>query len=218
MYKVVIYNNDTNQLETYWRRISDQMPYTLNRYLTVKEFKGKSNSTILWTTKATMQNFNKLRQRWANPIYVGYAFRRPWEGGHGQQSQHYAGTAMDIAQNLKPSVRKQLHQLAVKLGIYTYVEPYTMTPTWVHVDKRYGSPACSAGYPVLRYGSKGIYVFILQDALDFLGYNVGSLDGIFGSKTYNSVISFQKNYGISTTGVVACQTWTKLASLVVGKG
>jgi len=125
---------------------------------------------------------------------------------------------MDIAQNLKPSVRKQLHQLAVKLGIYTYVEPYTMTPTWVHVDKRYGSPACSAGYPVLRYGSKGIYVFILQDALDFLGYNVGSLDGIFGSKTYNSVISFQKNYGISTTGVVACQTWTKLASLVVGKG
>ena len=39
---VVIYNNDTNRLETYWRRISDQMPYTENRYLTVKEFKGKS--------------------------------------------------------------------------------------------------------------------------------------------------------------------------------
>lgn len=58
-----------------------------------------------------------------------------------------------------------------------------MTPTWVHFDRRYGTPACSgttSGYPTCRRGDKNTYVLILQDALNALGYSTKTLDGAFG--------------------------------------
>ena len=52
------------------------------------------------------------------------------------------------------------------------VEPISSTPTWVHFDER----TTVAGYPVIRYGSKGNYVCVAQDALNALGYTTGGLD------------------------------------------
>ncbi len=70
----------------------------LGRTLTVGEFRGSSKSPTLWTSKRTMQAWNSQRYIWGGPIPVGYAFKRPWEGGHSYQSQHYAGVAFDVAQ------------------------------------------------------------------------------------------------------------------------
>ena len=56
-----------------------------------------------------------------------------------------------------------------------------MTPTWVHFDRRYGTPACSgttSGYPTCRRGDKNTYVLILQDALNALGYSTKTLDAL----------------------------------------
>ena len=110
-------------------------------------------------------------------IPVGYAFRRIWEGGHGTRSQHYAGVAFDVGQSLTQSRRTAIYRAARSTGAWGYVEPLSQTPTWVHFDRRYGTPACSgttAGYPTLRRGSRGCYVMILQDALSTLGYQTGS--------------------------------------------
>ena len=111
-----------------------------------------------------------------------------------------------------------MYNLCQKLNIWSYVEPINLTPRWLHIDKRDKKSACSAGYPEIKINSRGVYVLVLQDSLMRLGYNTGGLDGIFGTKTLNSVRSFQKKYAINENGIVKCNTWKKLVSLVVGKG
>ena len=58
MAKILIYNQDTNRMETFYRDENDSMPYNVNRTLKVKEFRGSSKSNILWTDKRTMQAWN----------------------------------------------------------------------------------------------------------------------------------------------------------------
>jgi len=206
---VFVYDEVSKSIRKYNKRLSDQMPFSQKKYLSVKEFRGSSKSNILWTSKQTMESFNKFRAKWGKPIYVGFAFQRITRGGHSSQSQHYAGTALDIAQNLSSSERKKLRDLAVKMKVWSYVEPISMTPRWIHVDKRYGKAACGAGYPTLRKGSKGNYVFVLQETLVNNDYNL-SMDGLYGNKTLQATRNYQQRQGLSSDGVVGCNTWRRL--------
>ena len=113
MAKIIIFNNDTNRMETYYRGENERMPYNSNRTLTVGEFRGSSNSQTLWTTKRAMQSFNTTRFLFGAQIPVGFAFKRPWEGGHSNQSQHYAGLAFDAGQILSNSERNRLRNTAI---------------------------------------------------------------------------------------------------------
>ena len=219
MAKIIVFNNDTDRMETYYRNENDPMPYNTNGTLKVKEFRGSSKSNILWTTKRTMQSWNSQRYVYGGPIPVGFAFRRPYEGGHGNQSQHYAGVAFDVGQKLTPERRRILYNSAVNSGIWTFVEPISLTPTWVHFDKRFGSPACSTGgYPLIKRGSLSNYVLIAQDDLNTLGYKTNGLDGIFGSATQNAVREYQRARGLIVDGIVGCNTWRSLQEDVVGTG
>lgn len=219
MAKIKIYNNDTNRMETYYRGEQEAMPYVTGRTLTVKEFRGSSNSNLLWTEKRAMLAWNSQRYIYGKPIKVGYAFRRPWEGGHSTLSQHYAGLAFDVGQTLTTTERNNLYNSAVNSGVWTYVEPQILTPTWIHFDKRRGNPACSTGgYPQIQMGSRGAYVMIVQDDLNTLGYKTGGLDGIFGSNTQTAVKSYQQNKGLAVDGIVGCNTWRSLQEDVLGKG
>lgn len=217
--RILVYDRGANVVRVFNRNLSDAMPYIKNRYLTVDEFRGSSNSDILWTSSELMINFNKLREKWGSPIPVRYAFKRIWEGGHSGQSQHYAGLAIDMAQGMPKSKRDKLRNLASKMGIFAYVEPASLTPTWVHVDNRFGKPACGAGYPVVRNGSRGNYVMVLQDALLNLGYtSVQSVDGIMGSRTVRGLGNYQTNNNLERTLETDCPTWQSISSRVVGRG
>ncbi len=219
MTKIIVYNNDTDKMETYYKNEDESMPYNTNGTLRVNEFRGSSNSELLWTTKRAMQTWNSQRYIYGKPIPLGFAFKRPWEGGHGNQSQHYAGTAFDAGQALSTSERNELWNSAYDSNIWTYVEPQSLTPTWVHMDKRFGTPACSTGgYMVLKRGSLSNYVLILQDDLNTLGFKTGGLDGIFGSATQNAVMEYQKKQGLTADGIVGCNTWRSLQEDVVGTG
>lgn len=141
------------------------------------------------------------------------------KGGHGSQSQHYAGTAFDVGQGLSAAEREVLRTSAKNSGVWSYVEPATIAPTWVHFDKRFGTPVCSTGgYPKLALGSKGNYVCIAQDDLNTLGYRTGGLDGIFGNITFNAVKQYQIDRGITADGIVGCDTWRSLQENVVARG
>ena len=98
------------------------------------------------------------------------------------------------------------------------MEPANLTPTWVHFDKRFGVPACPAGYPIIRRGSVSPYVLTAQDGLNTLGFNAGGLDGIFGNRTHNAVVAFQRSKGLTADGIVGCNTWRALQADVVGRG
>ena len=183
MARLLIYDAYENKVYTYANlNENDPMPYSTLTTLRLREFRGKSASPTLWTTIAAMEAWNLTRRKYGRGIPVGYAFRRIWEGGHGTRSQHYAGVAFDVGQSLDQRQRTAIYNAARATGAWGYVEPLSQTPTWVHFDRRYGTPACSgttAGYPTLRRGSRGCYVMILQDALSTLGYQTGSrIDGI----------------------------------------
>ena len=219
MAKIIVYNNDTDRMETYYKGVLEAMPYNTNRTLTVKEFRGASNSNTLWTTKRTMQSWNSQRRLYGAPIPVGYAFRRSWEGGHTGQSQHYAGTAFDVGQQWTNAQRAALRASAQNSGLWSYVEPVSISPTWVHFDRRQKPPACSSGgYPLIKRGSLSVYVLIAQDDLNTLGFGAVSLDGIFGNSTYNAVVRYQASRGLIADGIIGCNTWRSLQENVVGTG
>ena len=129
-------------------------------------------------------------------------------------SQHYAGLAFDVGQNLTPTGRATMRNLAINSGIWNYVEPAADTPRWVHFDER----QVASGYPLVRQGSRGVYVCILQDALINLGYNTGGLDGVFGARTLSSVRNYQSTRGLTVDGLVGINTWRTLMTEVVGMG
>jgi peptidoglycan hydrolase-like protein with peptidoglycan-binding domain len=61
--------------------------------------------------------------------------------------------------------------------------------------------------PVLRLGSKGSWVGILQRGLGI------SADNIFGRGTLAAVKAFQAKHKLTVDGVVGPSTWAKLVSL-----
>ena len=63
---------------------------------------------------------------------------------------------------------------------------------------------------VIRIGSSSAAVRYLQESLTKLGYNPGSIDGIFGPKTNAAVKSFQKSKGLVVDGIVGNITWTAI--------
>lgn len=219
MAKILVYNNDSDRFETYYRDENSAMPYNANSTLLVREFRGSSKSPTLWTTKRVMQAWNTQRYLWGGPIPVGFAFKRSWEGGHSGQSQHYAGTAFDVAQLWTNERRARLRTSAINSGVWSYVEPVSISPTWVHFDRRQKPPSCSSGgYPTLRRGSLSVYVLILQDGLNTLGFTTGGLDGIFGNRTFEAVKSYQTSRGLASDGIVGCNTWRSLQENVIGTG
>ena len=82
MARLLVYDAYENKVYTYSNlRENDPMPYSTGRTLTVREFRGKSNSPVLWTTIAAMEAWNLTRRKYGRGIPVGYAFRRIWEVG-----------------------------------------------------------------------------------------------------------------------------------------
>lgn len=135
------------------------------------------------------------------------------------QSQHYAGVAFDVAQTLSNSERTVLRNIARNSGAWTYIEPASLTPTWVHFDKRSLKYAClSGGYPLIKQGSLSVYVLIAQDGLNTLGFRTGGLDGIFGTQTRNAVINYQRSRGLTADGIIGCNTWRSIQENVIGIG
>ena len=64
----------------------------------------------------------------------------------------------------------------------------------------------------LKMGSRGSQVQVLQKRLNELGFNCGAVDGIFGNKTHNAVVQFQKARGLTANGIVDTKTVEKLFS------
>jgi N-acetylmuramoyl-L-alanine amidase len=64
--------------------------------------------------------------------------------------------------------------------------------------------------PVLRMGSRGTAVTALQQRLTALHYDVGPIDGDFGSQTYHGVVAFQKVNNLIRDGIVGPVTWAAL--------
>jgi peptidoglycan/xylan/chitin deacetylase (PgdA/CDA1 family) len=65
-------------------------------------------------------------------------------------------------------------------------------------------------HPLIKRGSTGADVIYLQLSLTKLGYNPGAADGLFGSRTEQTVKMFQSNKGLAIDGIVGSRTWTAI--------
>jgi GH24 family phage-related lysozyme (muramidase) len=65
---------------------------------------------------------------------------------------------------------------------------------------------------LLKNGSTGSDVGIIQNNLKMLGYDPLIIDCIFGEGTENAVKKFQSSYELATDGIVGDDTWSKLIS------
>ena len=223
MARLLVYDAYENKVYTYSNlRENDPMPYSTGRTLTVREFRGKSNSPVLWTTIAAMEAWNLTRRKYGRGIPLGYAFRRIWEGGHGTRSQHYAGVAFDVGQSLSQTQRTAIYNAARSTGAWGYVEPLSQTPTWVHFRPALRHARLQRHHGRLPHpppGQPGLLRHDPPDALSTLGYQTGNrIDGIFGSRTEEALKGYQRRTSLRVDGVCGCNSWKKISTAVLGVG
>ncbi|NJL64100.1 MAG: hypothetical protein HC903_22510 [Methylacidiphilales bacterium] len=73
----------------------------------------------------------------------------------------------------------------------------------------------SAQLPVLRNGSQGDAVVLLQQLLESQGYRTGRVDGKFGTNTEKAVRKYQTTFALSVDGIVGSKTWNKLGDRLI---
>lgn len=67
-------------------------------------------------------------------------------------------------------------------------------------------------YSLLKIGSRGSDVKQLQSTLNSLGYNAGTADGIYGSRTAAAVKAYQQAMGLTADGLAGQQTLSTIYS------
>lgn len=73
------------------------------------------------------------------------------------------------------------------------------------------APNAYAASNLLRFGSHGLRVAVIQQELHDLGYRTGPQDGIFGPKTLRAVRRFQRQNELATDGIVGPLTFGAIA-------
>ena len=81
---------------------------------------------------------------------------------------------------------------------------------YVDCNRVYDSREVKKTYPTIKLGSRGDAVRLLQERLKELGYDCGKSDGIFGQKTKQAVLQFQKTKNLKADGIVGINTWSAL--------
>jgi g-D-glutamyl-meso-diaminopimelate peptidase len=69
---------------------------------------------------------------------------------------------------------------------------------------------------VLRLGMRGSDVMEIQALLRKIGYNPGTIDGIFGRQTEQAVMQFQRSYGLTADGIIGPNTYRILERFLLG--
>lgn len=93
-------------------------------------------------------------------------------------------------------LRKDVKDMLIAAGLYE-------EPAEPVIDK-------VVPHAAVRKGSVGSEVTFLQNLLTKLGYEIGPIDGVFGSKTQEAVKKFQKKSNLKQDGIVGPQTWAAL--------
>jgi N-acetylmuramoyl-L-alanine amidase len=114
---------------------------------------------------------------------------------------------------LRPGRPRRLHRIMAVVLLATVAA--LILPTGPAVAVSPTSALAATAQPTLRLGSRGAAVVSLQRRLTTLRYDVGPIDGVFGSSTFHGVVAFQKVNGLVRDGIVGPRTWYALAHPVI---
>ena len=90
--------------------------------------------------------------------------------------------------------------LSIYLGFNTIINPYRNAVSAI----------------TFKYGSKGDYIYVIQDKLKRWGYYKGSIDGVYGYNTYLAVKAFQQKNGLKADGIAGNSTLVSLGIFIPG--
>ena len=199
-------------------------------------------TTILIDDKL-VEFLEQIRQHFGQPITITSAYRcenynRSIGGAVG--SRHSKGQAADIVvKGVSPrEVAKYAESIGVLgIGLYETASDGYFT----HIDTRdyksfwYGQsqakrttfggskpittvptqskPVVQENPTQLAFGAMGEATKQLQEDLNSLGFDCGDADGIYGTKTKEQVIEFQRKYGLEDDGVAGPLTLAKIKAV-----
>ena len=112
----------------------------------------------------------------------------------------------ESAKNYRASLGQEFYNKYAGAPSTVSSQPTTTTSTTT------ANKYCDVKLPVLQSGSKGIPVYMLQVALKYKGYALGSggIDGDFGPSTLLAVNNCRKYNNLSITGQVDKELWEVL--------
>ena len=199
--------------------------------------------TTILSDDNLVEFLEQIRQHFGQPITITSAYRcenynRSIGGAAG--SRHSKGQAADIVvKGVSPrEVAKYAESIGVLgIGLYETASDGYFT----HIDTRdyksfwYGQsqakrttfggskpittvptpskPVVQENPTQLAFGAMGEATKQLQEDLNSLGFDCGDADGIFGTKTKEQVIEFQRKYGLEDDGVAGPLTLAKIKSV-----
>lgn len=211
--RILIYNDQTNNMETYSLRCSDNMPYTTCCRLTVGEFMRNSHSrTIGWSTRRFLNSVNELIRRYGQKPRVSRAFRRAWDADDPMILTHMLGTAVDLGSNLSLPGLQQLVTLAEDQELFDVITDLEHTRIEAHLHHQNEAASDFVPFAQIQKGDKKTEVCVAQDALWALGYRITKISGVFDSELDQQVRAFQRDQGLNADGIVGRLTWEALMS------
>lgn len=189
----------------------------------VREFACNDGSDYLKIDLELLALLQLIRDIVKNPLNINSGYRTAKYNkkvGGASNSYHLYGRAFDVSGIDSRTLAILCNSLGIK-GIIKY-------DSFVHMDSRdtiyhanYGGSNFFFESTNITYQNKLVYkgmnnylVGCVQFRLKIKGYDVGNCDSIFGNKTYNALVKFQKdvfpNDSKQWDGVVGVNTWNKL--------
>lgn len=98
----------------------------------------------------------------------------------------------------------------IKYGLLPFIEDYKVSPSEPIAPGKNVPPVAK---PTLRIGSRGSQVYYLQKDLNYLGASL-SEDGIYGPKTKNALMAFQKKYNLAVDGIYGPRSYNMMREVI----
>lgn len=208
------------------------VPVRLSKNFKSTEFDchGKDCCTETPIHEDLVEILQKVRNHFGVAVTVNSGYRCPAHNanvsGASKTSYHMKGMAADIAvKGVHPViVARYIDTLNVngRVGCYTWNDTGS---GFVHVDVRGatgGKKTCAFYtennkdydnepnfHPIIKRGTKGREVIVVQRRLKVLGYYSKSIDGICGSGTEKAIIQFNADNGRENDKVWGTKCWNE---------
>lgn len=201
----------------------------LSENFTLKEMQSHDNADEVLVDPKLVIYLQKIRDRFGKSVKINSGYRSPAHNakvGGATNSYHTKGMAADIV--VSGVSAKRVAQYAEAIGIlgigwyegqkFTHIDTRSAKYFWkdksANARKTFSDCPYTEPMAALKINADGNGVKWLQWHLNKLGAKL-TVDGKFGAVTKAAVISFQKQHGLTTDGIVGAVTRKSLKSEVI---
>ncbi len=173
----------------------------------------KSCGGLIWTDSRFLYACKRLCTRYELSLCSSF---RPLAGAAGICPARCAGLCGDFTL-LSPcrgiaAVQNEIRRYCIAHQLFSYVYPQYSTPIRITGEVSLGRSSPNIGYPDLFPGNVGVHVFVLQQALNMLGFPC-LMSGRLSGDTLSALSAFRLKSGLSSALVDAAH-WRALFAAI----